>query len=94
MYGTERRSGKCGPGRRGFSEGQRNGSERLTGDGRPKRRVYVKNSYINVEGFFLKSLTLVLIWLRLNPGGHFDTPVAQWPWWPIVVLIIVCLIID
>jgi len=26
-------------------------------------------------------LTLLFIFLKLNPGGNFDTPVADWSWW-------------
>lgn len=26
-------------------------------------------------------LTLLFIFLKLNPGGNFTTPIADWSWW-------------
>lgn len=31
-------------------------------------------------GFF-GLLFLIFLWLKLNPGGNFDTPIANWSWW-------------
>lgn len=31
-------------------------------------------------GFF-GALFLILLWLKLNPGGNFTTPITDWSWW-------------
>lgn len=30
---------------------------------------------------FLGGLALMFTWLKLNPGGNFATPIADWSWW-------------
>ena len=30
---------------------------------------------------FLGGLALMFTWLKLNPGGNFGTPIADWSWW-------------
>jgi len=34
----------------------------------------------NGIGFF-GALFLIFLWLKLNPGSNFDTPVQDWSWW-------------
>lgn len=33
---------------------------------------------------FAGLLTLLFVFLKLNPGGNFTTPVADWSWWWVV----------
>lgn len=48
---------------------------------------------------FLGLLTLIFIVLKLNPGGHLDSAVADWSWWwvlspiwlPIVVILFIAI---
>lgn len=30
---------------------------------------------------FLGGLALMFIWLKLNPGSSFTTPIVDWSWW-------------
>lgn len=42
-------------------------------------------------------LFIVLFWLKMNPGGNYTTPVADWSWWlvaaPIWIPLVVALIV-
>lgn len=37
---------------------------------------------------FLGALFLMFLWLKLNPGGNFATPIADWSWWLVFMPII------
>lgn len=42
-----------------------------------KDKVNVSNSGMGILG----GLFLMFLWLKLNPGGNYDTPISDWSWW-------------
>lgn len=38
----------------------------------------------NVTFSFSGLLLVILIVLKLNPGGHLDSPVQDWSWWLVI----------
>lgn len=32
-------------------------------------------------------LTVLFVFLKLNPGGNFTTPVADWSWWLVFIFV-------
>lgn len=39
------------------------------------------NTSVNGKMGVLGWLTLLFVVLKLNPGGHLDSPVEDWSWW-------------
>lgn len=49
-----------------------------------RKRTPMKEEKTKVSGNgigFFGVLFLIFLWLKLNPGSNFDTPVQDWSWW-------------
>lgn len=55
------------------------------------------NASVNAKMGITGWLTLLFVILKLNPGGHLDSPVEDWSWWlvfsPIIIAWAILLVI-